>query len=173
MLWKGGLYLPLIQFREQLAYLFWLLYCWGHMLSHRRTGPVLFRGAEVSCPNMLSIACPKIKWFCPNITWFFFFCPNMAIWKILGGGGGAAAPQSPRPHLVRLCALIQYYTAFPFYIESNLRKKMLFIPRKVFCFYILYIILLWFSFHKVQFDLYAKPLNNKHILNNNFFLSFS
>ena len=25
-------------------------------------------GAEVSCPNILSIACSKIKWFCPNIT---------------------------------------------------------------------------------------------------------
>ena len=40
--------------------------------THRRTGPVSFRGAEVSCPNILSIACPKIKWFCPNITRFFF-----------------------------------------------------------------------------------------------------
>ena len=55
--------------------------------AHRRTGPVPFRGAEVSGPNILSIACPKIKWFCPNITLFFiyFFCPNMAIWKIIGG----------------------------------------------------------------------------------------
>ena len=35
---------------------------------HRRTGPVSFRGAEVSFPNIFSIACPKIKWFCPNIT---------------------------------------------------------------------------------------------------------
>ena len=25
-------------------------------------------GAEFSCPNIFSIACPKIKWFCPNIT---------------------------------------------------------------------------------------------------------
>ena len=41
--------------------------------NHKRTGPVSFRGAEVSCPNILSIDCPKIKWFCPNITWFFFF----------------------------------------------------------------------------------------------------
>ena len=29
-------------------------------------------GGEVSCPNILSIACPKIKWFCPNINLFFF-----------------------------------------------------------------------------------------------------
>ena len=36
--------------------------------DHRRTGPVSFRGAEVSCPNIFSITCPKIKWFCPNIT---------------------------------------------------------------------------------------------------------
>ena len=36
---------------------------------HRRTGPVSFiGGAEVSGPNIFSIACPKIKWFCPNIT---------------------------------------------------------------------------------------------------------
>ena len=48
--------------------------------------------AEVSCPNIFSIACHKIKWFCPNITWFF--CPNMAISKILGGG---LQPPAPRP----------------------------------------------------------------------------
>ena len=41
-----------------------------NVCKHRRTGPVSFRGAEVSCPNILSIACPKIKWFCPNITHF-------------------------------------------------------------------------------------------------------
>ena len=27
---------------------------------------------EASCPNIFSIACPKIKLFCPNITWVFF-----------------------------------------------------------------------------------------------------
>ena len=36
--------------------------------TYRPTGPVWFRGAEVSCRNILSIACPKIKWFCPNMT---------------------------------------------------------------------------------------------------------
>ena len=35
---------------------------------HRRTGPVSFKGAEVSCPNIFSIACPKIKWFCPKMA---------------------------------------------------------------------------------------------------------
>ena len=59
----------------------------GFRRAHRRTGPVSFRGAEVSCPNILSIACPKIKWFCPNITWFFFFA---RIWL-------AAAPPPPPP----------------------------------------------------------------------------
>ena len=49
---------------------------------HRRTGPVSFRGAKVSWPNILSISWPKIKWFFPNITWFVF-CSKMAIWKIL------------------------------------------------------------------------------------------
>ena len=58
----------------------------------RRTGPVSFRGAEVSWPNILSIACPKIKCFFRNITWFSFG-PNMAIWKIIG---------PPPPRLVRL-----------------------------------------------------------------------
>ena len=65
---------------------------------HRGTGPVSFRGAEVSCPNIFSIACPKIKWFCPNITWFF-----ARIWlfeKFQGGGGGCSPPA-----FVRLCAL--------------------------------------------------------------------
>ena len=28
-------------------------------------------GAEVACPNIFSSACPKIKWFCLNITCFF------------------------------------------------------------------------------------------------------
>ena len=28
-------------------------------------------GAEISYLNMFSIACPKIKWFCPNIISFF------------------------------------------------------------------------------------------------------
>ena len=26
---------------------------------------------KVSCPNIFFSACPKIKWFCPNITCFF------------------------------------------------------------------------------------------------------
>ena len=44
---------------------------------------------------------PKINWFGPNITYYlpenqlllpeyYLFSPNMATWKILGGGGGAA-----------------------------------------------------------------------------------
>ena len=33
-------------------------------------------GAEVYCLNIFSIACPNIKWFCPNNI--------MAIWKIIG-----------------------------------------------------------------------------------------
>ena len=71
---------------------FWARLC---IRSHGRTGPVSFRGAEVNCPNIFSIACPNIKWFCPNITWFF--CPKMAIWKILGGGGGPQPPPPPPP----------------------------------------------------------------------------
>ena len=57
-------------------------------------------GAEVSCPNILSIACPKIKWFCPNITWFFFL-PEYGYLKNSRGGGAAA----PSPRLLRLCKM--------------------------------------------------------------------
>ena len=71
----------------------------------RRTGVLFFLGggggggAEVPCPNTFSSACPKIKWFCPNITcpfawkwpleFFFFF-----FW---GGGGEALTPLNPPP----------------------------------------------------------------------------
>ena len=40
-------------------------------------------GGRSLLPNIFSIANLKIKWFCPNIT--FFLNPEMAIWKILGG----------------------------------------------------------------------------------------
>ena len=45
-----------------------------------------------------SIACTKIKWFCPNITWYFF-CPKMAIWKFLGGLQPPVAPWPVRLNL--------------------------------------------------------------------------
>ena len=51
--------------------------------TYRCTGPVSFRGAEVCCPNIFSIACPNIKWFCPNITGFF--ARKWLLEKILGG----------------------------------------------------------------------------------------
>ena len=44
---------------------------WNVSLGHKRTGLVLLSGAEVSYPNIFSIACTKMKWFCPNITWSF------------------------------------------------------------------------------------------------------
>ena len=44
---------------------------------HRRTGPVSFRGAEVSCPNILSIACPKSGF--ARIISETCLCPKMAI----------------------------------------------------------------------------------------------
>ena len=50
-------------------------------------------GAEVSCPNIFSIACPKIMWFCPNITCFL---PENCYFKNYRGGGGVAA--RPKPH---------------------------------------------------------------------------
>ena len=45
--------------------------------------------AEVSCPNICSIACWKIEWFCPNIAWLF-------------ENSVAPPPPPPRPMLVRL-----------------------------------------------------------------------
>ena len=41
------------------------------MFACRCTGPVSIEGAEVSCPHIFSIACPNVKWFCPNITCVF------------------------------------------------------------------------------------------------------
>ena len=35
-----------------------------YTFTHRRPGPVSFRGTEISCPNIFSITCLKIKWFC-------------------------------------------------------------------------------------------------------------
>ena len=64
------------------------------IVGHKRTGRVSFRGAEVSCPNIFfHDSCTKIKWFCPNITWFF--ARNGYLKNSRGGGGGAAAPLSP------------------------------------------------------------------------------
>ena len=37
----------------------WHVIKYNYSLDHRRT----FRGAEVSCPNILSIACPKSNRF--------------------------------------------------------------------------------------------------------------
>ena len=66
-------------------------------------------GAEDSCPNILSIAGPKIKWFCPNII--VFFAQNGYLKNSRGGGGGrrAAAPWPIR----RICLCThptQYHT---------------------------------------------------------------
>ena len=70
--------------------------------NHRRTGSFLFRGAEVSCPNIFSIACQKIKWFCLNITGFIFFARKWLFEKFQGGPPAAAslhlwAQQAPPP----------------------------------------------------------------------------
>ena len=43
-------------------------------------------GAEVSCRNILTIACTKIKWFLPNITSCFL------------GGCSPPPPPPPQPH---------------------------------------------------------------------------
>ena len=66
------------------------------------TGPVSIRGAaEASCKNISSIACPKIKCFCPNITWYF------ARYDYLKNSRGGAPPP---PRLVRLCHSIMVWS---------------------------------------------------------------
>ena len=54
-----------------------------------------------------SIACTKTKWFCPNITWFF--CPKMAIWKILGGLQPPSAPWAVSLWMYMCWWLLPYY----------------------------------------------------------------
>ena len=46
------------------------------MDPHRGTGPVSFKGAEISCPNIFSISCPKNQVVLPE--YYFLFCPKMA-----------------------------------------------------------------------------------------------
>ena len=63
---------------------------------HRRTGPVSFRGggggAEVSCPHILSIACPKNQVVLPEF-YMIFFLPENGYMKNSRG----LQPPSPPP----------------------------------------------------------------------------
>ena len=61
--------------------------------KHRRTGPVSL-GAEVSCPNILSIAYPKISGFARILR---DLLPENGYLKNSGGGGAGAAPHPPPP----------------------------------------------------------------------------
>ena len=74
----------------------WVTQCFSLTFYHRRSGPVSFRGLRVSCPNIFPIACPKIKWSCPNITGFIF-SPKVIIWK---RSRGLQPPAPPPPLLV-------------------------------------------------------------------------
>ena len=62
-------------------------------------GPVMFRGAEVSCPNIFSIACRKMCFFQVFLPeYYMFFCLKMAIYiNSRGRGGGGMQPPSPPP----------------------------------------------------------------------------
>ena len=68
-------------------------------MRHKRTpyGTSFIQGAEVSCLNIFSITCPKIKWFSPDYYLLF----GLKIAKFLRGGGGVAAAatklNSPSP----------------------------------------------------------------------------
>ena len=57
----------------------------------------------------ISIACTKIKWFCPNISWYV--CPIFAIWQILGGLQ-PPPPPPPASRAVRLCASLYIFPNF-------------------------------------------------------------
>ena len=65
--------------------------------AHRRVEPVRSAADEVSWPKIVPSACPKIKWFCPNIYFSTcFFLPKNCYFKNCWG----LQPFSPR--LVRL-----------------------------------------------------------------------
>ena len=63
------------------------------------------------------IACTKIKWFCPNITWFCFWPGN----GYLKNSRGSAAPPPPplAPWAVRIWALWTESTVSDILIESR------------------------------------------------------
>ena len=69
------------------------------------------RGAEVSWPNIFSIARPKMKCFARMLM---LFCPKMNIWKIRGGGGGGAAapPQPPASYEVGIYTQMVYEAVY-------------------------------------------------------------
>ena len=67
----------------------------GHANEHRHTGWVSLGGGGGGGLKSLariyfSIACTKIKWFCPNITWFLKW--------LFENSSGVAAPPPPQPH---------------------------------------------------------------------------
>ena len=76
----------------------------------KHTGWVSFRGAEVSCPNIVFHCLHENQMVCPNITWFF--CPKMAIWKILGGLQPPSAPWAVRlwmyMYVLMLASILPY-----------------------------------------------------------------
>ena len=90
----------------------------GSAPVHKRTDQFrLGVGAEVSCPNIFSIACPKIK---SNITIFF---PENGYLKNSGGGDAAPSPPPP-PRLVRLCTWVPTITAILTGKKPHLRNPL-------------------------------------------------
>ena len=71
---------------------------------------------ELHC--ILSIGCPKIKWFCPNIT----FLGREWLLEKFGGGGGHPPPPPPPPPRTPVAILrlvpLSNYTANPVFILS-------------------------------------------------------
>ena len=71
--------------------LFWyLILRWGH----RRTETVSFRGGGgwSQLPEYFIHCLPENEVVLPEYYMYMIFCPKMAIWNILGGGGGAQPP---------------------------------------------------------------------------------
>ena len=76
-------------------------------MNHGRTGPISFRGAEVSCPNIFPIACPKFRQVVLPEYYMISFLPEYGCLKKNLGG---CIP--PPPRLVRLCCE-RLYTGCP------------------------------------------------------------
>ena len=86
---------------------------------HRRTGPVSFRGAEIRCLNIFSIVCPKIKWFCPNITCFL---PENCYLKNSRGLQPPASP-SPASYAYGKWYIVMLYNSTKWYIKPMQQRQ--------------------------------------------------
>ena len=99
---------------------------------------MLFRGAEISCPNIFSIAWPKIKRFCPNITQFVLPENGYLDKYRVRVGVGSAGPPPPYAYAYEYLFLSEMYP-FWSYIMINVRNifkiAWFLCSRRPFCFW--------------------------------------